>query len=182
MTSSRAFTLVETMVAIAILAVALVGPFIAVQNALRASYIARDQLIASQLAQEGMEYLRFIRDNNYLNSRDWLDGFTDATRNLCFSATETSPSGHCTLDPKLGDFHQTSAAMVEHASVAAAPSLALDAQRVYTQSAGSETPFKRTVQIVTLSDTEIRATVTVSWVTVGQTYSVVVVDILQDWL
>lgn len=186
MTTSRAFTLVETMVAIAVLAIALVGPFIAVQNALRASYIARDQLVAAHLAQEGMEYIRSVRDANYLNNRagGWLDGFSAASRDLCYSLTSTAPSGVCILDPIRGDFHASgqAAAMDEQASHAAAPVLNLDASRRYTQQAGSATSFKRTVQITTLSATEIRVTITVSWTTLKQTYSVVVSDTLRDWL
>lgn len=189
MTHYKAFTLVETMVAIAVLAVALVGPFIAVTNALRASYTARDQLIAAQLAQEGMEYIRGVRDGNYLNGRaSWLDGFSDAARDLCYNATVGGAvSGVCTLDPILGDFHQPSSAsaMAEHASAAVAPVLKLNTSRLYTQQSGAgytDTPFKRTVQIATVSTNEVRVTITVSWRTLGQSYSVVVTDELQDWL
>lgn len=184
--SSRGFTLVETMVAISVLAIALVGPYIAVTNALRGSYTARDQLIASQLAQEGMEYIRSIRDNNYLNGRSWLDGFSNAARDNCYNPTPGGGvSGVCTLDPILGDFHQTQAAMVEYTSASAAPTLNLNTARLYTQQTGSgftPTSFKRTVQIATISATEVRVTMTVSWVTLGQTYSVVITNNLRDWL
>lgn len=183
----KGFTLVETMVAIAVLAVALVGPFIAVNNALKASYTARDQLIAAQLAQEGMEYIRSIRDANYLNGKSsWLDGFSDAQRDLCYNSNVGGAvSGVCILDPILGDFHQTSAAMVERANVGAAETLNLNTSRLYTQQTGAgytATSFKRTVQIATVSANEIRVTITVSWRTLGQNYSVVVSDNLQDWL
>lgn len=181
----KGFSLVETLVAITLLAVALVGPFIAVRNALTGSYIARDQLIASMLAQEGMEYLRSIRDNNYLASpqRDWLDGFSAAARDACFGA---SPSGVCTVDPTRGDFHGDSSGMQEYASVSAAPVLKLSSTNLYNQQPATatnvDTQFKRTVVMQSLSATEVRITITVSWSRSGQSYSTVVTDVLRDWL
>jgi Tfp pilus assembly protein PilV len=173
------------MVAISILAIALMGPFTAVQNALTSSYVARDRLIASTLAQEGLEYVRSVRDNNYLASFGWLDGFdsTQYDRNLCFGG---SPSGFCTVDVTLGDFHAEENAMKGYGAVDVdeIPYLKLSAGGLYNHQAGEETRFKRTVQIETLeeSEHEVRVTVTVTWVTGLQTFSVVVVDNLHDWL
>ncbi len=65
---TKGFTLVETMVAITILTLAVSGAFLAANTALIAANISRDQLIASYLAQEGVEYARMKRDNTYLSS------------------------------------------------------------------------------------------------------------------
>lgn len=189
-TMTKGFTLVETMVAIGVLAIALVGPFVAIRTALVASYVARDQLIASQLAQEGMEYIRSVRDGNYLNGRAWLDGFNTVTqnRNRCFSVTTTDPTGSCALDPIRGDFHNAAPAdqgMVGYTAFSGTggiPLLNLNTSSLYTQQAGTATSFRRGVKIATMSANEVRITVTVSWTTSGQTYSVVVTDYLQDWL
>lgn len=62
----RGFTLVETLVAITILAVAIAGPVSIAQQGLRGAILARDQLTASYLAQEGVEYIRAARDESYL--------------------------------------------------------------------------------------------------------------------
>ncbi len=181
--TQRGFSLVETMVAITLLAIALVGPFIAVRNALKGSYVARDQLVASMLAQEGMEYIRSIRDNNYLSERSWLDGFNATARDGCYGS---SPSGVCTIDPTRGDFHTDSSGMQEHASVSAAPNLRLSSTNLYNQQAISssniETAFKRTAVIQTISATEVRVTITVTWTRSGQSYTAVVTDVLRDWL
>ena len=47
------FTLIEALVAVAILALAVAGPLYAANRALVAAGIARDRLTASYLAQEG---------------------------------------------------------------------------------------------------------------------------------
>lgn len=66
-TSKRAgFTLIETMVAITIITLAIAGPLVIANSAIVAARISRDQLTASYLAQEGIEYVRAMRDDNYL--------------------------------------------------------------------------------------------------------------------
>lgn len=179
----KGFSLVETMVAITILALALVGPFIAVRNALQGSYVARDQLVASMLAQEAMEYLRNVRDNNYLSGRDWLDGFSSPVRDGCYGV---SPSQVCVVDPTRGDFHGDSSGMLEADSIATAAPLRLSSANLYNQQAVSATnnatKFTRTVVLQSLSATEVRVTVTVSWISAGQPYTAVVTDVLRDWL
>lgn len=186
MNTQKGFTLVETLVAITVLALALVGPFSAVENSLFGSYVARDQLVAAALAQEGVEYLRSIRDNNYLNSRSWVDGFNGYTQ--CYSATiGVTPTGTCTVDSTRGDFHNDPTAMQGYlaSQQGSVPYIKVDrTYYFYTYEAtnSDDTKFKRTVRIETLSDTEIRVTVTVAWITGRQSYSMSVTDTLQDWL
>ena len=106
MIKPKAFTLVETLVAIGVLMIAIVGPFTEVEHALTASDVARDQLVGTSLAQEGLEYVLSIRDGNYLYNRAnplaipqrWFvdgldgqygsDGNNDKTINMdCFAKT-----------------------------------------------------------------------------------------------
>lgn len=173
----QGFTLVETMVAVAVLAIALVGPFAAVNNSLNASYVARDQLIASSLAQEGMEYVRSIRDDNYLNGRTWADGLSSLG---CYG---TTPSQYCSIDPTRGDIHQASNAMTAYSSRSSVPALYVSATGLYNQqSSGTVTRFTRTVQLQAVGDHEINATLVVSWISSHQSYSVTITDTLDDWL
>jgi hypothetical protein len=174
---------VETLVAIAILTIAIVGPYYAVQRALALSFAARDQLIASSLAQESIEYVRSIRDNNYLNGRAWMSGI-DGTY-LCYGA---APSRYCTVDPSRGDVHTDSpnnSAMNHYTSVANVPVMNLDDAYLYTHQAGNgaeATRFKRYVRIYELSATEARVVATVSWRTLGADYTIVLQDSLHDWI
>jgi len=66
MKNKKGFTLVETMVAITILTLAISGAFMTANSAIVAAEVARDQLTASYMAQEGIEYVRLMRDNDYL--------------------------------------------------------------------------------------------------------------------
>lgn len=186
--SAGGFTLVETMVAITLLATALTGPFVAVQNAVQSSYVARDQLVASQLAQEGMEYIRAIRDNNYFANRTWTDGLNGASRDACYGPATGAggPTGYCVVDPTQGDFHTTSNAMTEVTGTSTAEVLYISANGLYNQQSHLGTPskFKRLVRVYTIpgSTTEIRVVVQVLWTTGTKAYSVMIVDNLHDWI
>lgn len=170
----RAFTLVETLVAIAILLVAIVGPFYAVSRSINASYIARDQLTASALAQEGAEYIYYMRDNNFFTSNNWLDGFNGTADALGHVANCISPN-KCVID--------VSRDMIT-ACPGACPVLYLDINGLYTQNGNSNpaTRYTRSVEVIPISANEVRVKVTVSWKTLGTTHSVVVNDELYNWL
>lgn len=60
------FTLVETLIAIAILLIAVVGPISLIGDSLHKLYYARDQMVAINLAQEGIEAVRQKRDSDML--------------------------------------------------------------------------------------------------------------------
>lgn len=69
------FTLVETLVAISILIIALTGPLAIIAQSLKTSQFSRDEITAAYLAQEPIEYIRNMRDQNGLresNSSNWL--------------------------------------------------------------------------------------------------------------
>lgn len=180
-TPMRGFTLVETLVAITVVVTAMVGPLYAVQQSLNASRTAREQLIASSLAQEGVEYVRGIRDSNYLyvlrtrsTTHSWLFGL-DGT---CSSGTGTCPvnciTAACVIDPTQNTVSRS------------VGPLYLSTTNLYTQVAVVPTPTKytRTVLLtpVTGSVTEMTLTVVVTWTTKNQTRNVTITERLHNWL
>lgn len=76
-TKNKGFTLVETLVAISILVLALTGPLAIIAQSLKASNFSRDEITAAYLAQEPIEFIRNMRDQNTLRSTNasfWLTG------------------------------------------------------------------------------------------------------------
>lgn len=178
-TPVRAFTLVETMVAIAIVAISIVGPLYALEKGVIASYAARDKLAASALAQEGVEYVHGIRDSNYLYNlgspivpRTWLYGLDGTGGPNCVNG------GACVVDA----VNNTKAVC---SSPSTCPSLRLSATGVYSQvNSGTVSKFTRTVALTSVGSDgrEMKVTVTVSWKTGLVNYSVSVSENLQNWL
>lgn len=62
--TTKGITLIETVVAVTILVAAITGPMTLASQSLKASRDARNELIATHLAEEGIEILHSARDNN----------------------------------------------------------------------------------------------------------------------
>lgn len=195
----RAFTLVETLVAITILTLAVAGPLFTASRAIVAAQGARYQLIASHLAQEGIEYVRVMRDDAYLyhyglnpltaSTEGWND-FTNGNSSINWSINQCSKNSinkACTLDPS--ELMCTANNNCSLKSCKADPPgntcqpLYLTPLNTYTQrdSGNVLTPFTRTIQAGDISLTEEIATSTVSWSFHGTDYSVSITDHLTSW-
>lgn len=64
--SDAGFTLIETLVAISLLSIAITAPMSLTSQSLSSAYYARDQITAYNLAQEGLEAVRAVRDGQIL--------------------------------------------------------------------------------------------------------------------
>lgn len=167
----RGFTLIETLVAVLLLSTAIAGPLTIASKGLSAALIARDQMIAFYLAQDAVEYVRYVRDSNKLDSDPWLTGLSACTgANGCTidptSGTVAACSGTCSLINKYDD----------------------GAGHVYfSYTLGSVTPqqFRRTVALAAPSTgetTEEVLTVSVSWrAQSGVTRTISVRENILDW-
>ena len=71
------FTLIETVVALAVITGALVGPFLLSSRSIFNARYAKSRLIAANLAQEGIELIRSYRDNNVLADAPWDTGLAE---------------------------------------------------------------------------------------------------------
>lgn len=78
-TPQHGFSLIETLVAIAILLIAIVGPLAIVSRSFEGAVFARQQVQASFLAQEGLELIYLLRNQQALEAIDGGDawGWTD---------------------------------------------------------------------------------------------------------
>jgi prepilin-type N-terminal cleavage/methylation domain-containing protein len=83
--SQKGFTLIETMVAISILVLATLGPLTIAAQGLNQALFARDQVTAYYLADEAVEYIRNIRDDNALAlpKQNWLNGLSNCIGHFC---------------------------------------------------------------------------------------------------
>jgi len=89
--------MVETLVAIAILTIAVIGPLGIIAQALHTSYYTRDQMTAYYLAQEAIEHVRNLRDNQsikltgeYINSTPSSDTWLTNVVGVATADTSTN--------------------------------------------------------------------------------------------
>lgn len=159
---NKGFTVVETLVAIAILSLSITATFTAVQNGIRFSTNAKDQITAFYLAQQAVENIKNIRDNNILFSlrelslgndpRSWLYGISEVAGDPCYFGKV------CLVDSLLQE--------VEHCTSGTCENLRQnESNGLYGYDPSwTVTRFRREVQLEdVVTNREVRVVVTVSW-------------------
>lgn len=147
------FTIVESLVAITILVVAVIGATSAVQSGLSSYIFSKDQIVAFYLAQEGFEQIKNIRDENHMTGNGWLSGLSESSSDPCYFGEA------CTVSPV------ESQAATRCPSVGNCPVIRQDASTGFYGYNSSWTPtvYRRQIMLESISSHEIAATVTVSW-------------------
>ena len=165
--ASAGFTLVEVLVALMMLTTALVPAFVLATNALALSSSIRDSLIATGLAQEGVEVVRAMRDANWFAPTYPTTTF-DAGLNVCANGCRVQWNTDGTTDPILpmtNDF------------------LKLDPlSGLYQYDKGTDTLFQRKITVTKVSPSEIAVISTVTWLERSSHRSTTVEYHLFDWI
>lgn len=80
------------MIAIALIVSGITGLMVLVNRSMGFANLAFNQLTAANLAQEGVELVRNIRDNNWINRNkiNWLDGLNNGTYQIDYTNNELS--------------------------------------------------------------------------------------------
>ncbi len=182
--------MIETLLAILILATAIVGPLSIAAKGLQLALIAKDQVIAVFLAQDAVEYVRFIRDTNRLsNSADWLAGLDGASNGHTTDSGGGQANclgGNACIVDSLKDQVTYCGTSVQ---ACAASHLYFDqsgGEYTYTTGGTTKSIFSRTVSVVSQTvnggSNEADVTVTVQWNDIGGiTRSVVLREDLFNW-
>lgn len=182
MRNNRGFTLIETLVAVAILTLAIVGPLTAVSSAVSSATYATDQVKAYYLGEEAIEIIRAVRDNNSLSGVDWLTGINS----VCFEEGKT-----CSVDIVTAQFYECSPTLFDTCVVYSDESTA-DPTHFHRQhqTGGNwqDTGYKRTVHLTGVDhdathpgNEELVVQVVVSWKSGAVSRSITISENMFDW-
>ncbi len=200
----KGFTLIETLIAIAIIMIAITGPFAATENSIDAANISRDKTIAVFLAQEGIEYVRAVRDkvyikecfsNNGINCSEWWNAFTTNTTALSngYNILQCGASKSCSFDGTKVKYNSNIAPFTNGAlnvclAIGNCGKLFISSSGTYTTVSGTPTPFTRIITTTPITSTILSTTVSVISVKVtvtfkehGTNYTVTANDIFTPW-
>lgn len=141
---NNGFSLLETTIAIAILVSAIIGPMSLSSQSIRSASVARNTIIASNLAQEGIELVKNIRLNNRIDGKPWTQGLGPCgSVNGCFIDAKDLDVGACSANCvplKFDDF-----------------------LNLYTYDSGQGTIFRRIITTSNITSDEIKVQSFVRW-------------------
>ncbi|MFA6974147.1 MAG: hypothetical protein WC238_05445 [Parcubacteria group bacterium] len=80
----RGFSMLESMLAVFVLSIGIVGVMSLLVSSMKHSMDSRDTIIATELAQEGLELVRNVRDNNVASGEDAFKYFPAASGEICW--------------------------------------------------------------------------------------------------
>ncbi len=160
--SQGGFSLVEVLLVVAIFAIAFVAVYGFYSSTMKFNVENRYEVVASNLAQEGIEIMRNVRDENILNGRNINSGLSAG---LCYPHIDSG--GNTSCQTGISKKTTTTNGWYENCSNDSCVS----------------TPFSRQCQIVSSSVEQINITCEVSWASFvnGQIRKVSINSILTDW-
>lgn len=164
--NKQGFTILEVAVSLMIISVGMLGVLALINQSLRVEDVDKNKVVASQLAQEGLEIVRNNRDYNWLRhttpTSKWKDGVIY--------------DGHYTVDYK-GNINSDPDSIS-----ATSTKLYINSQGFYDHdSDGRSTPFSRIIRIDSESTASTSVTCLVQWEDRGNTYDYVADTVLYNW-
>ena len=158
--SNKGFSLIEVIVSIAVITTALVTAMALISFSVSSIGLSKSKIIATNLAQEGLEIIRNIRDSNWLSYKrspeNWRDGLG------------------------IGDYR------VQYNQLGllgfSSTPLRIDSNGFYRYDADTDTLFYRKIIIDHIGDNQIKAIAEITWQKKGKRHTIQVEDRLYNWL
>jgi len=158
---NKGFSIIEVLVAIGVILVSFTGALNLINKSLAFHDLAYSRLTASYLAQEGIEVVRNIRDNNFIANRSWNDGLTEGDYQVQYNdlALKNFTGEPLNFNTITGIYNY------EPVSQTNMP-----------------TRYIRKIFIEKISDDHIRVQSIVSWKNRGGDFQIIVEDHFYNWL
>lgn len=157
-TKEKGFTFLEVIIAVFVLVVGIVAAYLVSQTPIFYTQNSINRLTAAFLAQEGIEIVRNIRDENWIEGRSWNNGLTNCSSG-CY-----------------GDYNDSSLISDNDPP----PLKLINDFFSYGDDSGNETKFKRKITI----DPDpgvLHVKSIVEWTHKGDSYDITVEDNLYNW-
>jgi prepilin-type N-terminal cleavage/methylation domain-containing protein len=171
---SRGFTLIETLVALAIFATSIVALISITGQGVSNTNLSKNKAIASYLAQEGIETVRNIRDTAILSGAQWSTLLTNTS--LLFNCVPSNATIGCYVDSASSTLSPAAC------GTTSCPPLRYDSSiGSYNYATGTATNFSRKIIVSQLNANEISIISEVSWTQGASSQAVTYTENLLNW-
>ena len=170
--SNKGFTLLEVIIAIALLIIGLISLMVLVRATISASSVSSSRLLAANLAREGIELVRGIRDTNWLQGQAW-------DTNIKGTGNERAGIIDYNDFDQLTQYFNPPPADVE--ACGSACQLYKENNFYSHMATGTAVPFYRLILLDKISPDQLQVTSQVKWIERGRTHILEVVSHLYEW-
>ncbi len=155
------FTILEVTVVIFIIVLGMVGVLSLATQTIKVANYNKNEFIASQLAQEGVELIRSIRDSNWLISgNSWNTDITDGVYAIDYRGRNSISA--------VSDIDDANAKLFKVGNY-------------YITGSGDDTSFSRTITMLTGGSNDLSVESNVRWQERGDYHYYTVSTVLYDW-
>lgn len=167
----KGFSLLEVIISISIITVGLVGILSLVVQNIQVSYTNKSTMIASQLAQEGIDLVKNMRDENWIKGVSWDDDFAnEGTMTFVIDYR-----GRSSLDETVNDISEAGAKLNLRDDVG-------EEGFYWHEATDPASPFSRLITTVQAgADAPVEVTSRVSWSERGSTHYYETSAFLYNW-
>ncbi|MBI3888490.1 prepilin-type N-terminal cleavage/methylation domain-containing protein [Candidatus Nomurabacteria bacterium] len=170
--TNKAFTLVETLVAISIFSMSLLGLMSILASSISSTTYAKQKIVGAYLAQEGIEYLRNMRDTSVLYSVTGQIGWDSFKTKLASCV----PGSECGFVKPVVPFNVSLCTALSQCK------LYINNGGYDTVSSGTDSGFVRKVWMTTINANDVRIFSKVSWTQSSGTSNVSFSEDLFNWV
>ena len=181
---NKAFTLVETLVAIAIFSTSLLGLMSVLASSISGTTYAKQKMVADYLAQEGIETIRNMRDSFVLYSTNGQTGWTAFNTKLTGSSCQSASGCYYNIDNifSISPPQPMTKISLAACGVSCATLLYDSSSGKYNYTSGVASGFVRKIQITQVSADDTRISSVVSWKQGSSNYNINFSEDLFNWV
>ena len=184
--SKQGFTLVETLIALAVFSVSILGLMSVLSQGISDTNYAKKKNTATYLAQEGIEYIRNIRDTYVLYSTDGPTGWSAFNTKMTESPALCQEASGCYFDDQDLNYDNQEQPIAGIFMIACgatcAPLLYDSTTGKYNYVTGENSGFTRKIQVTLINTNETQVSSTVSWTQKSGTYQMTFYENLFNWV
>lgn len=197
MRTNQGQSLLEAIVAIGIIVTSISSALTLISNSIRAEKESEFSVTAGNLAREGVEVVRNIRDSNWLAGRPWDDGLAGAGFDYTGVPAFTPAANAWQIQFAADALGDDQAQVFRYSTGTGGPTVGLYVQAAAQPADTVATPYRRLATLDPICDDGsiktsgaqcdpalkigLRASVTVQWLNAGRPRQVTAEERLYDW-